>query len=87
MHSITTAEMTGSQDMWTVISALRLLDESAQLTAAAGSEVMNLADDAHWETKGVRRLRTALLELRGTLQGELIELRYHHDRLQRVAAS
>jgi len=87
MYSITTAEMTGSQDMWTVLSALGLLDESAQLTAAGVGEVMTLADDAHWETQGIRRLRTALLELRGTLHGELIELRYHHDKLQRVAAS
>lgn len=87
MYTIAAAEAPSGEDLWAVFSAMRLLDESAQIVAAAQTETAILAEDAHWETKGVRRMRRALSELCASLGSERHELEYHHEVVRRVAMS
>lgn len=87
MYSILSAEAPASEDLWAVFAALRLLDEGADAIASARTEVARLADDAHWETKGVRRLRRALMELCVTLGVEHGELSFVRETVAREAVS
>ncbi|BDZ40066.1 hypothetical protein [Microbacterium suwonense] len=87
MYTITAAEAPSGEDLWAVFSALRLLDEAARLVASAQTETAILAEDAHWETKGIRRLRRALTELCASLGGECSELHHHQEMVRRVAMS
>lgn len=81
MYTISAATAPGSEDLWAVFSALRLLEEAADAVGGACVQTSQLMDDAHWQNKGVQALRWRLSELHAQLVSESDELRFEHDSL------
>lgn len=87
MYLTSTHNALTSDDLWAVFSALALLDEAAAEVSLACMEAVRLEKDAHWETKGMRKLRTKLSELAAQLLSERGELEFLRDQAARAVAS
>lgn len=81
MYSFATAEAGSSEQLWAWSQARGAVDEAADALRVAGAELLSLAVDTEWQSRGVAALHRRLIEFQertameiGRLQGSEAEL-------------
>lgn len=60
MYDALASEALTSSELWACFAALRALDDALDELGAAADELRCLEAEATWQSKGVRKLQTAL---------------------------
>jgi len=87
MYTITASQAMANEDLWAVLSALRLLDDAIDAVGTATTDAVRIRDDAQWHNQGMRKLRWALADLSGALGVECRELEFQRDQVWRAVAA
>lgn len=87
MYDIALANGGAPATLWSAIAARQAVAQAADAVEAAAAQLAALVADAHWESDGVRTLRTRLDEMQSATGRIASQLHIRCGELDRVAAS
>lgn len=87
MYSIAIAEAPSSDALWAWFSAGADLRDAFAALESAGAELLLLADDTAWRSKGLQALNERLEEFRDRSAAELGRVNLRQSELERIGGS